>query len=240
MKTQDDGVLHLEIAEYLIKQIRQGVFSENQKIPSENDLCRQFQVNRHVVRQAIARMTNLGWVTPVQGRGCYVNQLVEPIQYVLSSQTRFSENMESQGLPYTAKLLSWEEGIAGDEERANLELAEGARVYRLEIMRSTDDNPLSVTSTVLPKEEFPDLETHLTNFSSLYRIFIEQYRFRPIRKKSIVQACLPLLKDAKLLDIPESVPIVQIESLMNHPGGAPIEYSVARIRGDRHKYMIEF
>jgi DNA-binding GntR family transcriptional regulator len=61
-----------------------------------------------------------------------------------------------------------------------------------------------------------------------------------VRSKSIFHASLPFLKDAQVLFIPESVPIVQIESLMNHPGGSPVEYSIARVRSDMHRCLIEF
>ena len=58
MMPAKEQALHLEIAEYLIGNIRTGVFAENEKIPSEEELCLQFQVNRHVVRQAIARVAS--------------------------------------------------------------------------------------------------------------------------------------------------------------------------------------
>ncbi len=66
--------LYLEIAESLIQQIHSGCYREYEKIPSENQLCRRFKTNRHTVRMAIARMTNQGWITPVQGKGSFVKK----------------------------------------------------------------------------------------------------------------------------------------------------------------------
>lgn len=67
-KLREESLQHLEIAEYLIKNIRSGKYEVNEKIPSENELCRQFQVNRHIVRQAIARITNLDGLHHYKGR----------------------------------------------------------------------------------------------------------------------------------------------------------------------------
>lgn len=240
MKIQDEAILHLQIAESIIEKIRSGEYRESEKIPSENELSRQFHVNRHVVRQAIARMTNLGWVTPVQGKGCYINRIMKPVQYVLSSQTRFSENMSNQGVPHKSKLLHWESGLPSEEERTHLQLKKNETVYRLEILRYVDDTPMSVTTTVFPEAEVPGLENYFEGFHSLYGLLETYYQFRPVRSKSIFHASLPFLKDAKVLRIPESVPIVQIESLMNHPSGSPVEYSVARVRSDMHRCLIEF
>ncbi|WP_299092743.1 GntR family transcriptional regulator [uncultured Metabacillus sp.] len=240
MRLKEDMPCHLEISEYLIQKIQSGVFRENQKIPSENELCQQFNVNRHVIRQALARLTNLGWITPFQGKGCYVNSVQKPIQYVLSSRTRFTDNMENLGLVYQSRLLTWEKGLPSDVEQKNLFLSENQTIYRLEILRFIEGQPISITTTVMPEEEVPQLEQYLQNFKSLYRILSDYYQLRPVRSKSIFQALLPILKDAKVLEIPESVPIIQMESIMNHPSGNPIEYSVARIRGDMHKCLVEF
>ncbi|RSK55190.1 GntR family transcriptional regulator [Bacillus canaveralius] len=240
MKIREESIQHLKIAEFLVEKIRDGEFKEMDKIPSENELCRQFSLNRHVVRQAIARISNLGWVTPVQGKGCYINRIPKPIQYVLSSQTRFSENMENEGVKHKSRLLNWEKGLPKEEERTNLQLDENETVYRLEILRYVDDVPISVTTSVFPEEEVPKLENYLDGFHSLYELLQREYQFRPIRSKSVFQASLPLLKDAEVLQIPESIPIVQMESMMNHPSGAPVEYSVARVRSDMHKCLVEF
>ncbi|KKI91072.1 hypothetical protein WQ54_16840 [Bacillus sp. SA1-12] len=240
MRLKEDMLSHLEISEYLIQKIQSGVFQENQKIPSENELCQQFNVNRHVIRQALARLTNLGWITPFQGRGCYVNSIQKPIQYVLSSNTRFTDNMENLGLVYQSRLLTWEKGLPSDVEQKNLLLSENQKIYRLEILRFIEGQPISVTTTVMPEEEVPQLENYLRNFKSLYRILSNYYQLRPVRSRSVFQALLPMLKDSKVLEIPESVPIIQIESIMNHPSGNPVEYSVARIRGDMHKCLVEF
>ncbi|MFD1735170.1 GntR family transcriptional regulator [Bacillus salitolerans] len=239
-KLREEPLQHLEIAEYLIHNIRSSVYEVNQKIPSENELCRQFNVNRHVVRQAIARLTNLGWVTPLQGKGCYVNHIPKPILYVLSSHTRFSENMESQGVQHKSKLLNWTKGLPTSLEKEQLTLEENEEVYRLEILRFIDEKPISITTTVFPESEVPNLDMHFSDFQSLYGILLEHYQLRPIRSSSTFQASLPMMKDAELLEIPESIPVVQIESIMNHPSGYPIEFSVARVRGDMHKCLVEF
>ena len=238
---KEPSLHHLEIADYLIQCIRSGVYKVNDKIPSENELCHQFRVNRHVVRHAIHRITNLGWVTPIQGKGSFVSSKPKPILYALSSKTRFTENMESQGVQqYRNELLHWEQGMPTEEERQHLQLSMDDEVYRLEILRFIEQHPFSLATTVLPVEEFPDFGSYLDNYESLYQILIDAYHFQPVRSQSMLDAVLPSLVDAELLGIPENVPIVKIASIMNHPTGYPIEYSVARIRSDMHQCLIEF
>lgn len=231
---------HLKIAEDLISGIQEGIYKEDEKIPSESVLCDKFHVNRHVVRQAIARITNLGWVTPVQGKGSFVNRIAKPIPYVLSSKTCFTDNMDDQGIVHQSRLLEWEKRQPSEEEQEHLEICENERIYELEILRYADHRPISITTTLMPEDDVPHLENYLKNFRSLYQVLLDHYHLRPIRSKSIFQATLPVMRDAEFLKIPENVPIVQIESFVNHPSGHPIEYSVSRIRGDMHKCLVEF
>ncbi|MBD8067911.1 GntR family transcriptional regulator [Bacillus sp. PS06] len=235
-----DSPQHLKIAEYLIQQIQAEGIKVNERIPSENELCRQFETNRQVVRQAITRITNLGWVSPVQGKGYFVNSIPKPIQYAITEQTRFSDNMEKVGVDYKSKLLSWTKEYPSENEKENLGISYQDFIYRLEILRYVDDLPISITTTALLEKEVPGIEKYFDRFTSLYQILLENYHFRPNRSRSIFQASLPCLSDIEHLDIPESVPIIQIESLMNHPNGTPIEFSVARIRGDRQKCLVIF
>jgi DNA-binding GntR family transcriptional regulator len=234
------AVGYLEIAEFLIEKIKNQDLTQGEKIPSENSLRDQFKVNRHVVRQAIARITNLGWVTPEQGKGAYVNAIPKPIPYVLSANTRFTNNMEKLGKKHKGKLIEWSKTKPSPTECEQLKLSNGDQVYRLEILRYVDENPISITTSIFPENEVPLLESYLENFHSLYEILRKYYQFLPIRERSMFQAVLPSLSDATHLQTPENVPVLNIESLMNHPNGIPIEYSVARIRGDMHKCLVEF
>ncbi|WP_163537000.1 GntR family transcriptional regulator [Gracilibacillus sp. YIM 98692] len=240
MKQAKTVTSHLQIAEDLITKIRLGEYQANEKIPSEHTLCQKYQVPRHMVRQAIARLTNLGWVTPVQGKGSYIKQKPKPIPYILSAETSYSNNMQEQGIDHTSKLIDWEITNPNQEEKSKLKLGNGEKVYRLEIVRFARKQPMSITTTTLPKVEFPNLEKHFIHFKSLYRIFLDHYQLQPVRSMTKFQAILPLLSDAEMLGIPENIPIIQMESMVNHPNGVPIEYNISRIRGDMHQCVVEF
>ncbi|MDD9150029.1 GntR family transcriptional regulator [Sporolactobacillus sp. CQH2019] len=231
---------HLKIAEYLINCINTGVYQEGDKIPSENELCSRFAAKRSVVRQAIARAANLGWLTSRQGKGSFVNKKPRPVSYSLSSQTRFSDNMDDQGIVHSCKLLNCMMRRSSETEKHYLQLENDPSVYELEILRFVNQCPISVTTTLLPAEKVPRLEQHLINFHSLYQVLSDFYHLMPRRSKSIFQAMLPDTRDAGLLDIPENVPIIRIESFVNHLKNHPIEYSNSRIRGDMEKGLITF
>lgn len=203
-------------------------------------LCKMFQTNHHVVRQAVRRLVNLGWVTTYQGKGSFVRSKPKPIPYLLSSNTGFSRNLMRQGVSHRSSLLNWELRPPEDDERCELKLCSGDTVYDLRILRFINGEPVSLTTSILRESGLPRLSDYLDNFQSLYRLLFEHYQLRPIRSKSVFQAVLPDREDTRQLQLPENVPIVRIDSLSLRPDGMPLELSRSKIRSDRCRYIIEF
>lgn len=230
----------MEIADDLICGIKEGIYPEGGKIPSEAELRIRFGAQRTVVRKALARLTETGWITPIQGKGCFVNQRRERIHYVLSSKTAFSAAMKSKGLSHHGELLHWQKRMPNEHEINKLVLSEDQPIYELEILRYVGTVPLSVTTTLLPEFAVPNLEKYLQGFHSLYQLLIKQYRLKPRREQSIIQAAIPTIADAQLLNVPESAPMMRIESRVSHAGSFLIESSISRIRGDRNQGCVRF
>ena len=58
----------------ILEQIMSGALNEGDKLPSENQICRLFQVSRPTVREALMRLHADGLVTTRQGSGSYVQR----------------------------------------------------------------------------------------------------------------------------------------------------------------------
>lgn len=236
---RDSGMpYYLQVADYLMEKIENHEYQVGEKIPSELELSRLFQVNRHTVRQAVAKLASMGLVTTKKGLGSYVKS-TPVIPYHLSQRTRFTENVMSLGKSPRSQLLHWSKGLPTEHERDHLKLGPLEEVYRLDILRSIDGIPYSMSTTVLCEKLVPFLDRYLYNFESLYRILQQHYGFRPIRLQSIIRATLCAPKDARYL--PEDVPVIQVESLAMHPTrGVPVELVIGRTRGDMNEMVVEF
>ncbi len=62
----------------ILDQIVSGALQEGDKLPSENQICRAFQVSRPTVREALMRLHADGLVTTRQGSGTYVRKRPSP------------------------------------------------------------------------------------------------------------------------------------------------------------------
>ncbi len=65
----------MDITERLTRRIVDGVYPESSKLPTERALAEEFEVARHVVREALKRIEAIGLVRIRQGSGIYVQRL---------------------------------------------------------------------------------------------------------------------------------------------------------------------
>ncbi len=64
--------------EQILEQITSGIFGEGDRLPSENEICKAFEVSRPVVREALMRLQADGVLTSRQGVGTFVKHRPQP------------------------------------------------------------------------------------------------------------------------------------------------------------------
>lgn len=73
------------LAQALMKDIAQGSYPVGSLLPTESDLCKQFGLSRHTVREAIRRLQERGLVTRKRGVGTAVKASKVEARYVHSA-----------------------------------------------------------------------------------------------------------------------------------------------------------
>lgn len=240
MLDKSNGIpYYRQIADDLLKQMERGAYDLAERLPSETELSIYYNVNRHTIRQAIGELASRGLVYRLKGKGTYpVKNSV--INYKVSSRTCFTRNIRELGLAPRATVLKALEMPAPPEIAAELQLNPGEPLTILEILRFADDYPFSVATSYLPSVLVPGLLQFLDDFSSLYHLLEKHYNIHPIRVRSSLQAVLPSLDDARLLQMSPHSPVLQVKSTMLKEKGVAVEYCVARFRGDRSCLEVDF
>lgn len=67
---------YFKIMEDLREQILSGSLRPGDKLPSENELSRQYQISRQTVRKALSILQNAGYIYAEHGRGTFCSELV--------------------------------------------------------------------------------------------------------------------------------------------------------------------
>lgn len=74
MRREDTTPLYKKLIDDLRKSIDNGKYKKGELLPSENDLCKKYRTTRPTVRQALAGLTNLGYIIRQQGKGSIVSE----------------------------------------------------------------------------------------------------------------------------------------------------------------------
>ena len=75
---------YAQLADILIEDIGSGRYSVGDRLPTEHELCRQYELSRYTVRAALRRLIELGVVSRRQGSGTRVVARHPVPRYVLS------------------------------------------------------------------------------------------------------------------------------------------------------------
>lgn len=65
---------YVQIQDYILQKIEEGVFGAGDRLPSEAELSRQFHVSRITVNTAIRDLSGKGVVERIQGKGTFVRE----------------------------------------------------------------------------------------------------------------------------------------------------------------------
>ncbi len=227
-----------QIAKILGEQIAAGAYLSGARLPSEQALSLQFEVNRHTIREAIKELRSEGSVYSVRGKGHFVT--ANKIIYPLSDKVRFTQNILEANLTPGSRLLDVTTLEASSDIKTKLKLHEGETVLKLEILRTVNKIPFSVATSYLPADRFQGLEGLISGSFSLYALLKEHYQVEPLRQESLIETSLPNSREVQLLQISARHPLLIIRSTAWDNNFCPVEYVVTRTRGDLGCLAINF
>jgi GntR family phosphonate transport system transcriptional regulator len=221
-----EGVaLWRQIAHTLQREISEGRPPAGGRLPTEAQLSARFGVNRHTVRRGLEALSQAGLVRVEQGRGSFVSEDV--LDYSVGARTRFSEwirrhNKEPTGRQLQLRLLAANEAVA-----EALGIRKAARVVLLERLGLADGRPVSLGLHYFPASRlrglYAALEAAPSITEALRQIGIDDYQRRTTR----VSARMPDAREADLLAMPRSRPMLVSESINIDGSGNVIEYGIA-------------
>ena len=151
MLNRDNPVPLYHQLELILKEnIESGVWNENERIPSEHDLSKQYGVSRVTVRAVLTKFVNDGVLYRIQGKGTYVS--APKIVTTNVSYIGIREQLETLGFNTTTKVIQIDTIHANANIRKKLSLnPENEDVIFIERVRFVNDIPFSLHRSYIPK-----------------------------------------------------------------------------------------
>lgn len=228
---------YFQLSSYVEQKIKAKELVPGCLMPSEQEICERLGISRTVVRQAMADLERKGLVTKQSGKR---SAIAYPTYNgsLMQNLRGFYEDAVSKGQKPTTRVLDLRVQPAEGEVAEALKLKQGAPVIMINRLRFLDGEPEVLVVTYIAESKCPGLvEEDLTN-QSLYELLARKYRLVIAQGYRTVEAIALDPADAKLLNLRAKSPALLLKSVGLLEDGDPLEYFVAKHRGDRSKFHI--
>lgn len=232
--------LYAQLKEIILTRINQGQYKSGEKIPSELDLCRELDLSRPTVRQAISELVNENILNIVKGKGTFVAAEPERIEIKGFSPFTFSF-LAARGLDGFDNLAVESGGSDSETDRVfGLPGGTGHPGYwKISWQVAADSQTLVLCSSLIPIQLFPDLGRDIKENRRMIDITANKYAYLPQKASSRLVVRSAFNQEARLLDITRSAPVLVVNSLLTSRSGNSCEYAVAVMRSDLISLVFE-
>lgn len=230
--------LYYQIKQMLLSAIQQGNLSGGDMIPTELEFCERCGVSRPTIRQALSELVAEGYLYRLKGKGTFVAMPKIDARFLNKLQS-FNQEMQQKGLTPSTKVLAVEVIPGRSPANEKLNISASQKLIYLERLRFANGEPIVYLETFLPYHPYEKLLEQDFTASSLYSLLEDLYRVRVSHVNREIEAVNATQKEAALLDTVKNKALCLVKTVACTDQGLPVEYSVARYRGDRNKFSVE-
>lgn len=227
--------LYYQLMDIIVEQIETGKLKEHDQIPSERELCNQYDISRATVRQAIQMLEKDGYIYKQHGKGTFVSP--EKMKQDFLKFYSFTEEMKKIGKVPTSKVIDFEIICCNEKLSRKMNIAKGTKMYKFTRLRLADDEPMMLETSYVPYDRFPGIEKNDLEKEAMYDIFTRKFDAVFTKAEESFQSVFTKENEAKFLDIKADSPSMMLERL-TYERDIIIEYTVGIARGDKFKYCV--
>jgi len=235
IKKGDRVPLYYQLMDIIIEEINSGKYKENDKLPSERELCEMYDISRATVRQTIQELEKEGYIYKEHGKGTFVSP--ERFKQDLLKFYSFTEEMKKLGKTPSSKVIDFEIVEVDDKIAKKMKMKLGEIVYKFTRLRLADAKPIMLETSYIPYERFKGISRIDLEQNAMYDIFTKRYNTVFSKAEESFQPVLTKENESKLLENQTGSPSMMIERI-TYEGDKIIEYTVGIARGDRFKYCV--
>lgn len=227
--------LYVQIYSIFKEKIGNGEWPAGTQIPTEDELCRTYDVSKVTVREAIQELVREGYLKRQQGKGTFVTYSMP--QLGLTMRTRLSDAIYGEGVTVGKEVL--ERGVRKPSEDIKTFLMTEGDIYYI-LCRKVIDDESYIEESFMPMFIFPDIENEDIFCNTLYEL-IEEKGIKKIFKVMQTMEVASIKGDkAVLLGIDDGSPALIVHRVLISSDGSPIAYMRLIGSGRKSRIQMEF
>lgn len=203
---------YLQLKNIMLDKITKGEWQHSNRLPSENQLCRNYNISRITAREAIKSLANEGVIYTVHGKGTFINTHV--VSQDIEKVTGFFSQAENEGFKADIQVVK-QSVIKADENLASkLKISPGKQVIMIKRIKSADDEPLSIEMRYLPSDLCADLLEDNRAEMSLTKLLKDHYHLVIKEREMSITPYLLDKQSAELLKCKKDAPAVLLTEVL--------------------------
>lgn len=210
----------------LINKLKSGELAEEDRLPTEKNLCDSYNCSRLTVRKALDELMQEGYIYKVQGRGTYVKNRT-PQKQNLQGISSCSLLIQSQNMIPSKKILR-KEIVPADSflaEKLNINVQDPVLIY--ERVYCGNGVPVIYSKSFFNVSLLPDIDQYDLQNLSIISLIAEKYHLEIQCLNRELRAVVSDADTAALLSIPENFPLLQVTDVKGicfQNRDVPVEY----------------
>jgi len=224
--------LYHQVYEILRGKILRREWGSGDMLPSEQELCEQYNVSRTTVRQVMGRLDNEGLIERHRGCGTFVAR--PTVEQNMERIVSFTDDMRERGLRPGTRVLCSELIAAPDDIAESLEVPPGEELARLVRLRLADGEPMAIEESLLVHRYCKGVLAGDYAVEPLREVLDRTYGLSLVRAKQTIRAILADREQRRLLDIDAKAALLFIERVSYSQDDVPVEFLRIYSRGDRY------
>lgn len=229
---------------YQIKQTVKGwiinkEFGPGAKIPSENELAERFQVNRLTVRQALAQLSQEGFLNSKRGERTFVTKDHHLIDSFGLEFSGFMDDLFYQVSKSKTKSVKMARLAVSKLIKEKLELGnEEEEIIQIKRVRFMEGKSFAYTVNYLPLEIGEKINEKDLYKKPLLQIMEQDLGIEFTEAFQTIQASFADMEVSEKLGIALGSPILSVERVMYAKGSKPVELVQSSYPGEVYKYIV--
>lgn len=223
--------LYYQLQEIIRTRIESGDWGPGQQLPPEADLCKEFNLSRGTVRQALADLVREGLLHRRRGKGSFV--AAPKIQQDIQTLAGFSNYVKDVlGTDLASRPISVKTVPATQPLASALEVPEGADLLEVRKVKLVEDDPFFLTISYIPKSAIKNVNEEDLATGSLIQVLRNKYGMKASKVKGWFEPVLVSDYESSLLDVEKGSPAMLYQRVRYGANEKPLMITKNVIRGD--------
>jgi GntR family transcriptional regulator len=234
---EDHQKLYYQLYEIIRRKINSNEWPVGSQIPTEDELCRMFNVSRATVRTAVLELVRQGYLKRQQGKGTFISR--NTVSEGLNMQAHLRELFFEEGILFSPQVLARTVMMPVNGLDILLDISTEKHVIYIKRLWSVQDEAVMVQECYVPYHICPLLLEDDIESRPLFDLFEKKYGIKITRVKNFIELTHLKTDAARLLNLPEDTP-ASLLTQQFYSGDTLIMYMQSVKKSDRFRIFMEF